>query len=1134
MRFLLASLLLCACLPAQEFRGRVIGQITDPQGAPLAGAVVRVVNQATGGTQQASSNETGAYQAPFLLPGLYDVSVEAKGMKRAEWPAVEVLTNATVKLDIRMEIGAIEQSVTVTAEAPMLNTSGADLGQVIDRRYVSLVAVAMTRNVIAAAQLAPGVSGKIGTFSSNDQANISISGGGSTDTRNEFTLDGIPNTVPQGGGNIVFVPSPDSVEDVKVHTTMFDASLGHSNGGAIQITTRSGTNDLHGTAYWYKRWAALDANTWINNKLGLPKASTNYDQWGFTVGGPVILPKLYNGRNKTFFFFSREQDSVASGVSRQSRVPSQLERQGDFSQTLSRTGVPLTIYDPATTQVIGTRAERQPFAANRIPANRLDPSGVGVLKTYPLPNQSVPVQIGRFNWGDSGIAGTNNYNTNVRVDHAFSDRHRLFGRFSRLFRDQGGVELFPGPNDYPIGGTDSIAIISRKFHSFVLDDTLILSPTLAGSLRYGFSRRSQETKRGAYGMDGTAIQLPPAILGAQRYVSYPLFRTGENMATIGGFYSLEATEQHALLAMVTKQWGRHSTKFGVDYRLANWNRLVPGNAAPGDFTFNAVFTQQDPFTNSSADRSGTSMASLLLGAPASGSIGGVSPVSMQNHYFAAFVQEDWKVLPDLTLNFGLRYELETPWVERYDRISYGFNSAVPFPVTVPGLALRGGLEFVNQNGRPRGGGPLDGNNLGPRIGLAWQLGQSTVLRAGYGLFYGAQTFNSSFLGEVDSFGAITPFVGTTDGGATIANTLRNPFPKGMTTPLGSSQGLATQFGNTLQFYDPNRVNPYNQQWQFDLQRELPWRILLDAAYVGMMSVKQFESFNLNEKPDKYLALGAAENTRVPNPFLGIAPPNSTLGQGATIVQSRLWPMYPQYTTLTVNGANTGRASYHALQFKAEKRISNGFSMLTAWTYSKLMDNNTTSIVNERHYRAISPYDQTHRLRIAALYELPFKPDNKVLRAFVSDWQLTGFLSRQTGTPLTVTQANGRPVRLRNPQLDGPVDQRLGDRTSGGKVVNPYFDISAFQALPNQYTVSPELPYLAELRAPSGFALNMTAMKSFQLYERLRLVLRMDAIGLTNTPTFGAPGTNMSNAPTFGVINSASGSRQLLASLRLVF
>lgn len=543
------------------------------------------------------------------------MTIVAPGMKKSEWPDVRVPTNADVTVDARLELGGLEQTIAVTAAPPLLNTSGADLGQVIDRRYVTSVAVALTRNVIAAVRLAPGGTGIVGTNSRNDQANISLSGGGSTNTRNEFTLDGIPNTVPQGGGNIVYVPSLDGVEEVKVHTTMFDASLGHSNGGAVNITTRGGTNQFHGTAYLYKRWAALDANSWVNNRLGLTKPPVNYRQFGGTIGGPVLVPKIYRGVNRTFFFVAREEDRLANAVSRQSRVPTELERNGDFSQTLSRTNTALAIFDPATTVLTGNRAERQPFPGNRIPASRQDPTGVAVLKLFPTPNQAGPTQIGRFNWGGSGVSGTSNYNTNVRLDHAWSDRHRMFGRFSRLFRDQGAVVFFPGPNDFPIDGTDSIADISRVFHSFALDDTLILSPTLAGSLRYGFSRRTQRTERGAYGLDGSAINLPNSILSNQRFAGYPLFRLGENMATIGGFLSVEATDQHALLATFTKHSARHTTKFGLDYRLTNWNRLVPGNAGPGDFAFSPVFTQQDPFVNASADRTGSAMASLLLGTP---------------------------------------------------------------------------------------------------------------------------------------------------------------------------------------------------------------------------------------------------------------------------------------------------------------------------------------------------------------------------------------------------------------------------------------------------------------------------------------------------------------------------------------
>ncbi|MBL8218797.1 MAG: hypothetical protein JNL62_06195, partial [Bryobacterales bacterium] len=379
-----------------------------------------------------------------------------------------------------------------------------------------------------------------------------------------------------------------------------------------------------------------------------------------------------------------------------------------------------------------------------------------------------------------------------------------------------------------------------------------------------------------------------------------------------------------------------------------------------------------------------------------------------------------------------------------------------------------------------------------------------------------------------------PYVGTIDGGATPATTFRNPFPNGVAQALGASPGLAAQFGNALTFYNPARVNPYNQQWQFSIQRELPSQTLVDIAYLGMLSLKQFESFNLNEKPDRFLALGTAENTRVPNPFLGIAPSSSTLGQGATIVQSRLWPAYPQYTNLVVQGENTGRAVYHAFQWKVEKRTTRGLSFLWSHTFSKLMDNYTTSIVNTRKFRSVSEFDQTHAMRLAASYALPFRPANRIARGIVSGWEITGFLTHETGTPLTVTHANGRPVRIRNPHIDGPVGDRLGDRREGGRVVNPYFDITAFQPLPNQFTVTPEPAFFSELRAPSTRTLNLTVLKQFPIRERLKFQIRMDAIGATNTPIFGAPGANLSNTATFGVINSAGGSRQMLGSARILF
>ncbi|MBI3695026.1 MAG: carboxypeptidase regulatory-like domain-containing protein, partial [Acidobacteria bacterium] len=1095
-----------------------------PTGAVVVGAAVRVRNVDTNLALDTRSNEQGNYQLPFLPPGNYAVTVEHPGFRNIERPSVHVSINSQVTLDFALELGAAAETVTIRSAPPLLTTVGADLGQVVDNAYVGAISVSLTRNVINLTRLAPGVTGDTGTYSSNAQSNFSISGGGSTRGRNEFLVDGIPNTIPQGGGLIVFVPSVDSVEEVKVHTTMFDAAYGHSNGGAVNITTRGGTNQLHGALYDFKRWRALNANSWTNKRLGLPKPPVDYNQWGYTAGGPVWLPRVYDGRNRTFFSTSLERDNDARELSRQARVPTELERNGDFSQTLNRLGGPFSLFDPASTTVAGGRATRIEFPGARIPADRLSPIGLAVMKAYPAPNQAGPSQIGRLNWASTAVYTVAQSQESARIDHVLSARQRLFGRVSRLVRDQHSDTLFPGVLDFPAEGSSDLGKDLRHFTSIALDDTFIFSPSFLGSLRYGFSRRFSDVSNGALGFNPADLRLPASLTASQSIPGYPIFRLGENVATIGTTASNEANDLHALLATFTKLTGRHSLKFGADYRLVRWNRLSQGSQAVGDFTFNPVFTQADPSTNSSADRSGSAMASLLLAAPASGSLGYNSPLSLQNHYVAGFMQEDWKLSTRLTLNFGLRYELETPYTERYNRASYGFDSTAKLPVQVPGLDLRGGILFAGVDGRPRREGSVDTNNFGPRFGFALAANSKTVVRGGYGLFYSGQSYNSGFLGQVGVFDASTPYVGSIDGGATIFTTLANPFPNGLRRPVGSSAGLLARLGDSLSFFNADRVSPYNQQWQFSIQRELPSQILVEAAYLGMLSLKQFESFDLNEKPDRYLAEGANENRAVPNPFLGVFPATSALGTGSTIVQRRLWPAFPQFTSLTVEGANTGRAIYHALQLKVEKRLTHGLNFVWNYTASKLMDNNTTSIVNPRHYRSISNLDQAQLMRLAFTYQLPFRVESRLARQAAEGWSLSGFLNLASGLPLSISQANGRPIRIRNPRKSGPIVERL----------NEYFDTKAFVPLPNQYTVSPEPPNLAELRAPGARSLNLSLFKTFPLRERLRLEVRAEMANFTNTPNFGAPGANMSNAATFGVINSAGGSRSMQLGGRLVF
>lgn len=358
-RLFLLAVICSTILRAQDYRGTLRGQISDPHGAAIAGAKVIARNVSTGVSTEGTTNEDGLYRIPFLIPGEYEASAEFSGFRKAVRQAIRLNVNAEVQADFQLEVGQSTESVTVSAEVPLLNTANAEMGQVVDQAVINVLNVSLSRNVTNLVQLAPGVTGGTGTYTSLAQNSFSISGGGSTRAGNEFLVDGMPSTLPSSGGLIAFTPALDNVAEVKVQTTLFDAQYGRSNGGAINVTTKGGTNELHGAVYWFKRWTALNANSWNNNRLGLPRAPVKYDQYGYYVSGPVVIPKLVNGRNRLFFSTNLEKDKDPRELTRQARMPTALEKQGDFSQTLNLAGGPLTIYDPATT-VHSFRIPRQP------------------------------------------------------------------------------------------------------------------------------------------------------------------------------------------------------------------------------------------------------------------------------------------------------------------------------------------------------------------------------------------------------------------------------------------------------------------------------------------------------------------------------------------------------------------------------------------------------------------------------------------------------------------------------------------------------------------------------------------------------------------------------------------------------
>ncbi len=1125
---------------AQDHRGTILGRITDPTGAVVPGATITITNQSTNVKFSTESNAEGHYLVPLLEPGVYTVEVEATGFKRVRQTDLSVQTAEKITLNIQLEVGMTSETVTVQADLPLLQTASADIAQVIDRRFVDMLYLP-NRNPLELISLTPGVRGGGGRFSDSGQHYFNILGGAGQDGRNEVVVDGASVTMPRQGGAMATSPSGDTVEELRVQTTMFDASYGRSNGGVVMYATRSGSNEVHGSFEGFYRNKALNANSWLNNKRGLPRPDDPRKFYSGTFGGPLFIPKLYDGRNRTFFFLSVQHDSRWSNPTYGGRVPSDLERQGDFSQTLNARGGPLTIYNVFTSRVEGTTVIRQPWPGNRIPASMFNETGATIMNVYPRTNRpDIPTQIGLYNWYEQSRAYNPAKQISQRIDQVVSPKYRMFGRFAYMDWAVTFTKLPPGLRNAPVGGDPGGDL--RHFWNATWNHDYSFTPTVLGSLRFSFNRYWSDTWFSGNVQDPKALKLHPDILANQMRPCWPGIDMAEGFIRLGHRFKIRANDTYVLTPTLTTLRRAHSLKFGADVRRLNWNEISPDSMAGGYFNFRTTFSQADPWVPATAQTSGTSMADLLLGLPASGRISGPTPYSMRAHYLALFVQDDWKLTPRLTLNLGLRWEVEIPWTERFDRMLYGFDTEGPSPLQVPGMNLRGGVLFAGIEGNPRKLGFNDLNNFGPRIGVAWSVTPKTVIRTGYGLFY------SSFLDNLDyvlpvppTFSTNIPYIGTTDRGVTPYATLANPFPQGVPKITGNSEGRAALIGEGLTAVNHDRVLPYNQQWQFGFQRELPWQSKFEADFVRVLNVKGIETFNLNEKPDVYLQYGVAENVQVPNPFYGLIPATKPLGASRTIAQRQLWRRFPQYQSVTLRAFNTNTVVYHALQLTYEKRFSNGLTVLWNHSISKMFDNHTTSLVNERHYRTVSGMDRPHVMNLAFVYEFPFGRGRPwvrqgVLSHIIGGWTVSGRAGYSSGTPLSITDSNGRPIRLYNAAKSGPVKERLGDQVDPvtKKVLNPYFDTEAFQSLPTPYMVSPEPPFFPELRSPAGKGLSMSLVKRFTLFERYNLDVRADASNVTNTPNWGSPGTNMANKATFGVIQTAGGGRTIQLAIRGVF
>ncbi|MDQ2949655.1 MAG: TonB-dependent receptor, partial [Acidobacteriota bacterium] len=697
---------------AQLDLGSIDGTVTDGSGAVVAGAEVQIRNPDTDFTQDLVTNAQGLYSAPLLRPGNYQLIVEAPGFRRTVRNGIVLQVQDKLKIDFQLQVGQATESVEVTAEAPLLQSESASTGQVIDSQKITELPL-NGRDWLRLGRLAPGV---VSTYYARDR---SFTANGMRSIQNSYLIDGVSNVSNMRGlddrRRDVIRPSPDALEEFKVQTTLFSAEYGQAAGAVINATMKSGTNRFHGSLFEFGRNAAFDATPYFQ-PAGTAKPGFNQHQFGGTFGGPIK-------RDRLFFFFNYEGLREANSSPQVATVPTLAMRNGDFS------GSP-TIYDPRTLTVVNGVSTRTPFTGNQVPMDRWDPIAKALLTNYPLPNQP-----GVRNFVYNPGARTTSDQINTRVDYRFGNNDQIFGRYNQLDSPVVNPAVLPPPANLPVTVPDKTRGIAGSWiHNF--------GPTLINELRYGFNRIQSSQSTGTdVNNYGIANSLAPGVQGP------PVINiTGLNsLGAQGNIPIQKLSETHEILDNITKVTGRHTLKAGVDFRLISpfTNSTLNGKAA---LTFNGAFTQLP----SARGTTGAPFADFLLGLAQTANVGSRIVADEQGKVYAAYFQDDWKLTPTLTLNLGIRYEIATPYVEAN-------NHQANF-VYAPNSPLYGTLAIAGMNGNSRGLINTDTNNVAPRFGFAWQAMKHTVIRGGFGIFYGQDEgygVVARMVGNPPFFGSVT-------------------------------------------------------------------------------------------------------------------------------------------------------------------------------------------------------------------------------------------------------------------------------------------------------------------------------------------------------------------------------------------
>ena len=1154
----LAALLCLIPAYAQETRATLSGTIIDPSGAAIVGVKLSLVNVDTSATSQVETNQLGQYRILFLNPGKYRLTAEMSGFKTLVREGIELSTNQAATVDLSLQLGTQTDTVTVGSEAPLLEAEKADRGGVVLTRNLAELPI-ITRTPILLATMVPGVTATNPRYDLTPFSNAGLttwSINGSTSLSTEFLLDGAPNSaVYESNPSVAYIPPVDAVQELKVTTGAYDAQYGHNGGGVINMTIKSGTNQMHGSVYDFLKRPSLNANSFANNSKGVGRDNNSLNEYGFSFGAPVWIPKVYNGKDRTFFFLAWEHygQNILFPQNDISSVPTVAQRTGDFSQTLSAQGQLMPIYDPDTGRTVSGNWVRDLFPGNRIPVNRFDPVGVKIANLYPEPNTttqgSVPWQNNFFLNDNVTWYDFNNFAT--RVDHSVSEKHRIYGRY--VWNNQ---LLHQNSNGLP-GYAADLREGTKINNGFSFDSLSIINPSTMFDLRASITRWVQDYKPTNWGSyDAAVIGWPKELVGRLPEPNrFPTFSVN-SYKTVGPSANniwLAPTTTIALAPTLTMNRGRHGIKFGLDYRwirYANYQSIGTG----GTFAFDRAFTRSNYLTQDAL--SGSAVASLLLGAPATGEVINLVKPYYSWKYYAPWIQDDIKVSRRLTINLGLRLDLTMPVTEKYNRINRGFFATTLNPITsqidqsrFPGYKAFGGIGFAGQNGEPRSPFDTDTNNWQPRVGAAFQLTSTTVVRGGWGLSYIPSVSTGSSLGFTQS----TPFVSSVDAGRTIATLISNPFPSGILRPSGSALGLSTQLGQGPTFSDPSGSLGYVHSFSFGIQKQLRGNVKIDASYVGSRTMGMPTSRGFNELNTEQLALGDVRkggnpnylNERLPNPFENLLPGSSL--NTSTVTRQQLLRPFPQFTSFNRQAITNGKVWYNALQVAASKRYSHGLMVTAAYTLSKnIQALNYLNAQDSEPGRSLVPWDRTHRLVLAPIYDFPFGPGKRflggtrgVVGLLAGGWQIAMNSTFQVGNPMTVP---GNVFLLRNPAIPNPTWDRMFNTSfieaDGVTIRNQQpGEQPAFQIQP-PFTQRTASQYYGNLRNLWDREYNVTLAKNTLIREGWTVQFRAEAFNLFNHPIFGNDPNLDVTSTNFGRIIRTNGQlnfpRQVQLGIRLSF